>query len=51
MWMRAFVTPWRPIGLDPPAARDQLGDDGYDAAWQAGELLGVEKAVAEAATA
>ncbi|HEV7712137.1 MAG TPA: DUF4062 domain-containing protein [Asanoa sp.] len=51
MWMRAFVTPWRPIGLDPPAARDQLGDDGYDAAWQAGELLGVEKAVAEAAAA
>ncbi|MEV4619916.1 DUF4062 domain-containing protein [Asanoa sp. NPDC049573] len=48
MWMRAFVTPWRPIGLDAAAARDVLGDDLYEAAWQAGETLGVEKAVAEA---
>ncbi|GIF52621.1 putative ATPase [Asanoa ferruginea] len=51
MWMQAFVTPWRPIGLDPPAARNQLGEDGYAAAWQAGEMLGTEKAVAEATTA
>ncbi|HTF06582.1 MAG TPA: DUF4062 domain-containing protein [Asanoa sp.] len=48
MWMRAFVTSWRMIGLDPAAARDRLGDTAYDAAWQAGEMLGVEKAVAEA---
>ncbi|GIF68550.1 hypothetical protein Ais01nite_65850 [Asanoa ishikariensis] len=46
MWMRAFTPSWPPMGLDPAAARAELGGDRYDAAWRAGEALGVDRAIA-----
>ncbi|MEV4539140.1 hypothetical protein AB0J82_35745 [Asanoa sp. NPDC049518] len=46
MWMRAFVPSWPSMGLDPAAARAELGGDRYDAAWRDGEALGAERAVA-----
>ena len=46
MWMRAFVAPWPRVGLDPDAARVRLGGAAYADAWQAGEALGVRRAVA-----
>ncbi|WP_144022598.1 ATP-binding protein [Asanoa hainanensis] len=50
MWMRAFAPPWPPMGLDPAAARAALGEARYAAAWRDGEALGVERAVASAAS-
>jgi tetratricopeptide (TPR) repeat protein len=46
MWMRAFVAPWPRVGLDPDATRARLGGAAYTDAWQAGEALGVPRAVA-----
>ncbi len=46
VWMRAFVTSWQLIGLDPATTRARLGADGYDAAWRDGERLGLDRAVA-----
>ncbi|HEV7711489.1 MAG TPA: DUF4062 domain-containing protein [Asanoa sp.] len=48
MWMRAFVAPWQPTGPDRAGARSRLGADAYDRAWQAGEHLGIERAIVEA---
>ncbi|WP_147315369.1 ATP-binding protein [Asanoa ferruginea] len=50
MWMRAFVAPWPRVGLDPDATRARLGGAAYADAWQAGEALGVPRAVALATT-
>ncbi|SDY89476.1 Predicted ATPase [Asanoa ishikariensis] len=48
MWMRAFVAPWPATGLDRAATRSRLGPEAYDRAWQSGEELGIERAVAAA---
>jgi hypothetical protein len=45
--MRGFVSPWPVIGLDATEVRTRLGTDAYDAAWRAGERLGISTAVAE----
>ncbi|GIF50404.1 putative ATPase [Asanoa ferruginea] len=48
MWMRAFVAPWPATGPDRDEARSRLGADAYDRAWQAGEHLGIERAITAA---
>ncbi|GAA1886405.1 ATP-binding protein [Asanoa iriomotensis] len=50
LWIRACVAPFPAIELDQARARARLGDEAYEAAWRAGEAIGVDRAIAEATT-